>query len=215
MKKTIIIITIAIFAGIPTLALGGAFTSSLIQGKSPAESIDILAGQIDAIFGRVEHIESQQSQSDKDINAAQLEIERLRLENENLKLETAKIDSETKDIRIEKSRHDRCAELGKQIGNKEADIRAPYLERINSLRKEYIDLKAISKGRSYSKILGTPDIESTEVSVEEAAQAEEKAKTKQAEINTVNEEMDQAIKLFLGTPEIKNLIEEADKLLCA
>lgn len=75
----------------PTIIFGSSFVSSLIQGKTPEEAIQIIAEQLDALFGRVEILETKQSETEGDITEARLEIERLRLENENLKLEAENI----------------------------------------------------------------------------------------------------------------------------
>jgi len=90
MKYKIILIVLALIVGFPTVALGGSFTVSLIQGKTPAEAVQIIAEQMDSLFGRVESLETQQIQTNESIDATQLEIERLKLENENLRLEAAK-----------------------------------------------------------------------------------------------------------------------------
>lgn len=88
MKIKILAIVLGVVIGLPVVALGGSFTTSLIQGKTPSEAIQILGEQIDLTLGRVENLESQQVQTSENVNVAQLEIERLKLENENLKLKT-------------------------------------------------------------------------------------------------------------------------------
>lgn len=45
---------------LPTVALGGSFTMSLIQGKSAGEAVQILAEQIDFLISRVEIVETKQ-----------------------------------------------------------------------------------------------------------------------------------------------------------
>lgn len=46
----------------PTVAVGGSFTISLIQGKTVEEAVQILAAQIDSLIGRVETVETKQVQ---------------------------------------------------------------------------------------------------------------------------------------------------------
>jgi ABC-type phosphate transport system auxiliary subunit len=81
--KILGIALIAIFA-LPTVALGGSFVTSLIQGKTPAEAITIIAEQVDTLFGRVAVLEQEQSETSEDIERLKLENENLRLKNESL-----------------------------------------------------------------------------------------------------------------------------------
>lgn len=46
----------------PTIAMGGSITSSLIQGKSVPEALQVLAEQIDSLTSRVEILETKQSE---------------------------------------------------------------------------------------------------------------------------------------------------------
>lgn len=89
MKIKIIVIAIAIFIGLPSVVAGSSIVSSLIQGKSPMEAIEILANQIDNLLGRVTSLENSQVEQN-------IEIEKLRLENENLKLQSENIKAEAK-----------------------------------------------------------------------------------------------------------------------
>ena len=52
-----ILIVVIVF---PTIALGGTFTVSLIQGKTVEQAIQILAEQVDSLIGRVGILEQQQ-----------------------------------------------------------------------------------------------------------------------------------------------------------
>lgn len=110
MKYKIIIIVISVLLGLPLVASAGSFTVSLIQGKTPAEAVEILANQIDNLLGRVETLESaqvetsqnitevkvKQEQTSQTLSQAQLEIEKLRLENENLKIQAENIKAQAK-----------------------------------------------------------------------------------------------------------------------
>ena len=63
MKEKIKLIILGTLIGIiafPTISLGGTFVSSLIQGKTVQEAVQILATQIDSLIGRVERIEEDQ-----------------------------------------------------------------------------------------------------------------------------------------------------------
>jgi len=58
-KHILIGILIGLIA-LPTITFGGSFVSSLIQGKTVEEAIQILAEQLDALIGRVEVVETKQ-----------------------------------------------------------------------------------------------------------------------------------------------------------
>lgn len=62
--KYIIIGLLVGFIAFPTVALGGTFISSLIQGKSVEESIQILAEQIDFLAGRITIVEGKLSKDE-------------------------------------------------------------------------------------------------------------------------------------------------------
>ena len=59
--KQIVISVIVGLLAFPTITLGGTFVSSLIQGKTVDEAVQILATQLDSLIGRVEVLENQQS----------------------------------------------------------------------------------------------------------------------------------------------------------
>ena len=61
MKTKYILIGVLIgIIAFPTIALGGTFASSLIQGKTVDEAIQILATQVDSLIGRIEILEVKQ-----------------------------------------------------------------------------------------------------------------------------------------------------------
>lgn len=197
MKKIIILALILSF-GIPTITMGSSLAVSLIQGKTPSEAVQILAEQIDSLFGRVDDLENQQVQSNED-------IERLKAENEELRLQVDTVLSETEDIRTEKSRHDRCAEIAKQLTAKGSIIQAPFLERMESLNNEYNGLR-----KALLESMRTYPLNSKEV-----ADAQERADAKSRELQVVTQEMEDALKESRETPAMKALIEEAKELGCA
>jgi len=61
--QKILIGILGVFA-LPTIAMGGSLTISLIQGKSVEEAIQILAEQMDSLLGRVEVLESKQAKQE-------------------------------------------------------------------------------------------------------------------------------------------------------
>lgn len=76
-KKILIGIIIGVFT-LPTIALGSSFTVSLIQGKTPAEAVEILAQQIDFLIARVEIVETKQIE----IETEQAEVKTKQTEQE-------------------------------------------------------------------------------------------------------------------------------------
>jgi len=91
-KIVLIIIAIAIFA-LPTIALGGSFTLSLIEGKTPKEAVQIIAGQIDDILSRIQIIETRQTEQER-ITACNFSDEAL----QKAQMEGGIIDADLKDI---------------------------------------------------------------------------------------------------------------------
>jgi len=81
-KKIILGIGIVVIAT-PTLAMSGSLMGSLIEGKTPAEAVQILADQIDLVLPRIETIEVKQAQQDEVLNKTQEAVE---LENEKVNL---------------------------------------------------------------------------------------------------------------------------------
>ena len=77
MKEKIKHIFIGILVGVvalPTITLGGTFVSSLIQGKTVEEAVQILATQIDSLIGRVGTLEAQQSKEEACRKASELKM---------------------------------------------------------------------------------------------------------------------------------------------
>lgn len=96
-QKILLFIAIG-FVAFPTITLGSTFVSSLIQGKSVPEAIQVLAEQIDNLLGRVAVLETKQTETTQNIEQTNLEIERLKLENENLRLKNESLSKETERI---------------------------------------------------------------------------------------------------------------------
>jgi len=88
-KAKIIVIGILIgFIAFPAVVLGGSFVSSLIQGKTVEQAIQILAEQMDILIGRVNKLESGQT----DLENRQKGLEEQQSELEKLKVCTQWID---------------------------------------------------------------------------------------------------------------------------
>ena len=71
-NKQILISVLVGFIAFPTIVFGGGFVSSLIQGKTVEESIQVLAQQIDALIGRVELVESKQANLQHQVDCLEL-----------------------------------------------------------------------------------------------------------------------------------------------
>jgi len=79
MKERIKLILTGILIGIiafPTITLGGTFVSSLIQGKTVEEAVQILAEQIDSFIGRVEILETKQEAQEQGMEEMQKVLEK-------------------------------------------------------------------------------------------------------------------------------------------
>jgi len=79
MKEKIKNILIGVLIGViafPTITLGGTFVSSLIQGKTVEEAVQILAQQIDSLIGRVEVLEMKQQSQEQSIQEIQTTLEK-------------------------------------------------------------------------------------------------------------------------------------------
>ena len=79
-KKYIIGVLVGLIA-FPTITLGGSFVSSLIQGKSVDEAVQILADQMDILIGRVDELESDQinlEDRQQELEEQQAQLEQLR-----------------------------------------------------------------------------------------------------------------------------------------
>lgn len=72
--KSILIGVLIGFIALPIITFGGSFVSSLIQGKTVEEAVQILAEQIDILIGRVEIIEIKQTGQEKNIGELQTEL---------------------------------------------------------------------------------------------------------------------------------------------
>lgn len=64
--------------GVPTVAFGGTFATSLVGGKTPSEAVTAVADQLGMLTGRVDQLESAQE-------STQTEIDSLKQENADLK----------------------------------------------------------------------------------------------------------------------------------
>jgi|AntAceMinimDraft_18_1070375.scaffolds.fasta_scaffold230369_1 uncharacterized coiled-coil protein SlyX len=74
MKPKIKTILTGILIGVisfPTISLGGTFVSSLIQGKTAEEAVQILAEQIDSLIGRMGVVEIKQAEQGQTVSELQ------------------------------------------------------------------------------------------------------------------------------------------------
>lgn len=216
-KVKIAILVILFFIAVPTVSMAGSFVTSLIQGKTPAEAVQIIAEQIDQLFNRVEVLEDQQTTTTQNVESTKLEIERLKLENENLRLKTGQIYSDTEALKVKENAKNQCSDLSKQISLLEAPIRKNYADKIiplneekNLLEKELSELK---KGNNNTQGLS---IEEWQQQIKENKQRMDELKAKidaiDKQVDLITDAMQKAIDQSF---EIQSLIKRATELLCA
>lgn len=144
--KKLAVLGLGVLLGVPSVSMAGSFTVSLIQGKTPAEAVQIIAEQIDLLTGRVATLESKQAELEADVSKnksdTELEIERLNAENENLRLKADEALTGTAQTRANEARKAQCSELGAQLGAKEDAVRAPFEAKTAPLEEQLRQLKA-------------------------------------------------------------------------
>ena len=64
LHQKILIKTLVGIVVFPAIAFGSSFVSSLIQGKTPEEAVQIFAGQINSLVEKVNVLEIMQSKGD-------------------------------------------------------------------------------------------------------------------------------------------------------
>jgi hypothetical protein len=144
MKEKIKIILIGVLIGLialPTITFGGSFVSSLIQGKTVEEAIQILAEQIDILIGRVEVVETKQAE----LETKRTEQERLEAcEFANTVLTIAQIQGGIIDADL-KSFDDLISKIIYQRDNSpqnQYQMWQPRLEKVQILKEQYLSAKA-------------------------------------------------------------------------
>ena len=144
MKNKIKHISIGVLIGIivfPTITLGGSFVSSLIQGKTVEEAIQILAERIDILIGRVEVVETKQAE----LEFKQTKQERLgSCEFANTALTTAQIQGGIIDVDL-KSFDELISKIIYQRDNSPQDQYQMWqsrLEKVQILKEQYLSAKA-------------------------------------------------------------------------
>jgi chromosome segregation ATPase len=231
--KKLAVLGLSVLLGVPSVSMAGSFTLSLIQGKTPAEAVQIIAEQIDLLTGRVATLETKQSDTE-------LEIERLKLENENLRLKTDEVLSDTAETRANEARRRQCSELAAQIGTKEDAIRSPFEVQIVPLEKQLRDLKAgngttvvadaetqallnrLEKGEELGDFtqeerdkIRTYQSQQQNTLVSSLNEIKKQKEQLEEKINAIEVEMEKAIEALHSTVEVKALQTQLDNLLCA
>jgi len=139
--KTILIGVLIGLIALPAITFGGSFVSSLIQGKTVEEAIQILAEQIDILIGRVEVVETKQAE----LETKQTEQERLEAcEFANTALTTAQIQGGIIDADL-KSFDDLISKIMYQRDNSpqnQYQMWQPRLEKVQILKEQYLSAKA-------------------------------------------------------------------------
>lgn len=104
------IISIVVFLAIPTVAFGGTFVVSLIQGKTAEEAVQILAEQLDGVLDRLGVIENKQTELEQAVQTSTTEIDNLK--DKNAGLEQSVVGLETKNADLQNKVN--CQELIKK-----------------------------------------------------------------------------------------------------
>jgi len=125
MKKIIFSVLIGLIA-FPTIAFGGTFVSSLVQGKTVEEAVQILAYQLDSLIGRVAVLEEKtanvetktteienktdiiESQTAENKNIA----EELKIQAEELKNKTEEVEMRANEMAIIAEKETACRKAG-------------------------------------------------------------------------------------------------------
>ncbi|MDD2672722.1 MAG: hypothetical protein PHW43_09960 [Syntrophales bacterium] len=68
--KLVVIIAVIGFVAFPVITLGRTFVSSLIEGKTVGEAIQILAQHLDSLTERVETLENKQEDQNQNTGGA-------------------------------------------------------------------------------------------------------------------------------------------------
>lgn len=103
----------------PTVTLGGTFVTSLLQGKSVEESVQILATQLDVLIGRVDKIESDQEILEETVEGNQVEVDRSVAELQD-ELDVAHAENERLQMALEEQSTDQETALKKEAACRRA-----------------------------------------------------------------------------------------------
>lgn len=119
--KKLTVIVAVVLLGTPSISMASSFVVSLVQGKSPAEAVQIIAEQIDLLTGRVTSLEDNQAQLKAEVSQnksdSELEIEQLKSENEELRNQL----NQKADVVIPPDETPECLALKDQIRTLEAE----------------------------------------------------------------------------------------------
>ena len=131
----IIGITLVTLLAIPTVAIGGSVTVSLIQGKSPSEAVQILAVQMDSLIGKTAEIEEKQIELERNLNDTTLIVDEVKEENEDLRTQLLeeKVRNDLQEEQREKDKY--CEELA-QVTSQFLPSKTPIDEAYESLLKQ-------------------------------------------------------------------------------
>lgn len=112
--KKLAVLVLVILLGVPSVSMAGSLVVSLVQGKTPAEAVQIIAEQLDTLIGRVQTLETKQAENTGDIEQSKIEIERLKLENENLRLKNDNLSQETERVAGQVAENEKAVDTVKQ-----------------------------------------------------------------------------------------------------
>lgn len=211
--KKLAVAAVVVLLGTPSVSMAGSFVVSLVQGKTPAEAVQVIAEQIDLLTGRVATLETKQSDTE-------LEIERLKLENENLHLKTDEVLTGTVETRANEARKKQCSELAVQIRTKEDAVSAPFEARIKPIQDEIRALTTqLQEQQSFSIQDSEGDMATYQAQLNARTEAvraiRKQIDAKRGEIDAIAVEMEKALETLRATAEVRALQTQLDTLLCA
>jgi len=220
--KKLAVLGLGVLLGVPSVSMAGSFTVSLIQGKTPAEAVQIIAEQIDLLTGRVASLEDKQAQLEADVSQnksdTEIEIERLNAENENLRLKADAALTGTAETRASEARRKQCSELGAQIQTKENAVRAPFEAQMKPIQDEIRALSVQLQQQNSSSVEAgnTEDYQAQlNARIEAAKTTRAQIDAKRGEIDAISLKMEKSLDTLHATTDFKTLQDKANSLLCA
>lgn len=203
--------------GLPTVAMGSSFTASLIQGKTPAEAVQIIAEQVDMLTGRVATLEKNQEQTNRELDA-------LRAENDSLQVKADAALSASAEMKAGSAAKAQCADLSAQLSAKEAAVKKTYLAEMVPIQNDLRDLKNQKASVSAGTSISAEALAQMSPAERDAARASQSASAesivevraeidaKEAQIDAIQERMGAALE---SSTEVQSLQAELNALSCA
>ena len=199
----VLVVVLVLFLAVPPVSMAGSFVVSLVQGKTPAEAVQIIAEQVDALFNRVQTLETKQAETAESIETLKQENDRLRSE----------LDTKA-NVVIPPTETAECLALKAQINAVHADNQVPksLSDKWSALQRELVDL---NRGEP-NKTPGPSTIEGIEefIAQNRIKIAEYKAKKEEIEWQLDSTEVKMETYREQHDKAIAPLIEKGQKIGC-